>query len=226
MLFFLLLVGLWALARRRLVLLATLALASLVVIAPWTLRNYREYGRFVLVASEGGLTFWTGNHPLSPGEGDLAANPAIKVESRRLRAAHPGLGEEQLEPLYYREAFRAIRANPVWWVTLLAKKLVYTFVPVGPSYTLHSPRYRMASISPYLLVLPFGIAGIMTARRRGTFPRALVLFALSAVLVSVVFLPQERFRLSGLDPVLVVGAAAWWGLRSSRGETRGVPRAL
>ena len=53
---------------------------------PWTIRNIRVYGRFVLVASEGGVTFWTGNHPLAVGDGDLAANPAIKraeLEFRR-----------------------------------------------------------------------------------------------------------------------------------------------
>ena len=62
----------------------------------WSLARGRcgttgHYGRLVLIASEGGITFWTGNHPLSPGEGDMAANPAIKLDNRRLRAAHPGL---------------------------------------------------------------------------------------------------------------------------------------
>jgi uncharacterized membrane protein len=213
MLFFLLLAGAWLLARRRLVLLGALAAAALLVIGPWTARNYREHGRLVLVASEGGLTFWTGNHPLSPGEGDLAANPAIKMESRRLRAAHPGLTEEQLEPIYYREAIRAIVAEPGWWVGLLGRKLFHTVVPGGPSYTLHSLRYRAASMLSYLAVLPLAIAGLVRARMYGTWPRAMVLLAASAVLVCVVFLPQERFRLSGIDPTLVVGAAAWWGLR-------------
>ena len=55
---------------------ATLVAASLIVVTPWTVRNLRVYDRFVLVASEGGVTFWTGNHPLARGEGDLAANPA------------------------------------------------------------------------------------------------------------------------------------------------------
>src|SRR3954471_1324320 len=68
MLLFLMLTGLWLLLHRRWVLLTALAAASLLVIAPWTLRNYREYGRVVLIASEGGLTFWTGNHRLSHGE--------------------------------------------------------------------------------------------------------------------------------------------------------------
>ena len=43
------------------------------------LRNYAHDGRFVLVASDGGVTFWTGNHPLAIGEGDLAANPAAQA---------------------------------------------------------------------------------------------------------------------------------------------------
>ena len=220
MLFFLLLAGLWLLARRRFALCAALAVASLVVVGPWTARNYATSGRPILVASEGGLTFWTGNHPLSRGEGDLAANPALKLESRRLRAAHPGLSEEALEPVYYREALHAIAADPAWWVGLLARKLVYTFVPLGPSYTLHSGLYRAGSIVPYLLVLPFGLAGLGRTRREGTWPRALVLFAASAVLVCVLFLPQERFRLSGIDPALVVGAAVWGALWTDRRRLR------
>lgn len=213
MLFFLLLAGIWLLARRRWALLAALAAASLLVIAPWTARNYREHGRLILVASEGGLTFWTGNHPLSPGEGDLAANPDIKRASHALRAAHPGMSEEALEPIYYREALRHIVAAPAWWGGLLLRKAFYTVVPGGPSYTLHSRLYRTASIGSYLVVLPLGLMGLARLRRQGTWPRAQVLLAMSSVLVCVVFLPQERFRLSGLDPTLVIGAAAWWALR-------------
>ena len=60
-----------------------LVMAASLTIAPWTARNWAAYGRPVLVASEGGITFWTGNHPLAVGDGDLAANPAIKhVEPR------------------------------------------------------------------------------------------------------------------------------------------------
>ena len=75
-----------------------------------------SYGRFVLVASEGGVTFWTGNHPLAIGEGDLAANPAIKQAEVAFRQAHPGLTAEELEPLYYRDALAHIAAHPGWWL--------------------------------------------------------------------------------------------------------------
>jgi 4-amino-4-deoxy-L-arabinose transferase-like glycosyltransferase len=210
MLFFLLLFGIWALARRRLLLFAAVALASLAVVIPWTVRNYREYHRFVLVASEGGITFWTGNHPLSPGEGDLAANPAIKLDSRRLRAAHPALSEEEMEAVYYREAFAAIRRAPLWWIGLLARKAFYTVVPIGPSYTLHSALYFTASVIAYGLLLPFGVLGLRQAWRGNHAPRALTLLASSAVLVSIVFLPQERFRIPVIDPTLIVGSSVFF----------------
>jgi 4-amino-4-deoxy-L-arabinose transferase-like glycosyltransferase len=209
MLFFLLLFGIWALGRRRMMLFAAVAIASLAVVVPWTVRNYREYHRFVLVASEGGITFWTGNHPLSPGEGDMAANPAIKLDSRRLRAAHPSLTEEEMEGVYYREAFATIRRAPLWWIGLLARKAFYTIVPIGPSYTLHSTLYFSASVIAYALLLPLGVAGLWRAWQGENVPRALTLLAASTVLVSIVFLPQERFRIPVIDPTLVVGASVW-----------------
>ena len=66
--------------------------ARRVVIAPWTLRATTEhYGRFVLVASEGGVTFWTGNHPLRDRRRRPRRQPATSSSpARRCARAHPG----------------------------------------------------------------------------------------------------------------------------------------
>ena len=80
----------------------------------------------------GGVNFWIGNHREAIGEGDLAANPHLKLRNVEFRARHAGLSEEALEPLYYREALGFIAADPVWWLGLEARKLWYTFVPFGP----------------------------------------------------------------------------------------------
>jgi hypothetical protein len=167
----------------------------------------REYGRVVLIASEGGITFWTGNHPAAIGEGDMAANPAIKADNLRLRAANPNLTAEALEPVYYREAFQSIARDPGRWLGLLVRKAFYTWAPLGPSYTLHSTRYYVASVVSYGLLLAAGIAGaaVVVARRR--WPTALGLLLGSAVLVCVVFFPQERFRIPVIDPALIVLAS-------------------
>jgi 4-amino-4-deoxy-L-arabinose transferase-like glycosyltransferase len=215
---FLLVVGGWMLLRRQVRWAMLVAVGALVVIAPWTGRNYREHGRLVVIASEGGITFWTGNHPLSPGEGDMAANPAIKRDNQRLRTEHPGLSAEDLEPIYYREALGRIASRPRWWIGLELRKLFYLIVPIGPSYTLHSARYLTATLVSYGLLLPVGCVGLATLVRQGRWPRALGLLLLSAILASLIFFPQERFRIPVIDPVLIVGAAAFLAHRARRGE--------
>jgi 4-amino-4-deoxy-L-arabinose transferase-like glycosyltransferase len=207
MLFFVPLAALWMAARRHPILAVALVVTSLAMVAPWTARNFRVYDRFVLVASEGGVTFWTGNHPLSRGEGDLAANPDIKVAEIAFREAHPGLTAEELEPIYYREALHYIARHPAWWLGLLARKAFYTIVPIGPSYTLHSRMYLVSSVASYLLLLPFAAAGAWTWSRREHRPEVLFLLAASAVIAGIVFLPQERFRIPVIDPTLIVCAA-------------------
>ena len=225
MLFFLPLAAIWLVGWRRLPRMVVVFLvAAFVVVAPWTIRNYRTYGRFVLVASEGGVTFWTGNHPLARGEGDLAANPELKRAELEFRRAHAGMTAEELEPLYYRDAIRHITSDPIWWVGLLARKAFYTVVPTGPSYGLHSLRYRAASVISYLLLLPFALAGAVVLRRSSRRPVALLLLAASAVLVGLIFFPQERFRIPVIDPVLIVCAAIFLSTRPFDSRVR--PRSL
>ena len=240
MLFFLPFAAAWLLWRSRrqsptagLVDAAVFLVIALACVAPWTIRNHRVYGRWIAVASEGGVTFWTGNHPLAIGDGDLAANPELKRAELAFRASHPDLTAEQLEPFYYRDALSWIRRDPVAWLALMARKAFYCVVPIGPSYALHSPRYRAASAISYLLVLPAAIVGAWRWRaahrsRSGqphepgqpetaaveyrASPAPLWLMAAATVAAGLVFFPQERFRLPVIDPALIVTAAlpaAW-----------------
>jgi len=201
-------------ARRQPRPLALIALGMFVIVAPWTARNYAHHGRLVFVASEGGVTFWTGNHPLAVGDGDMAANMGIKLDNQRLRAEYPDVSEEDMEPVYYREALQWMREHPGDWLALQFRKVFYLVVPAGPSYTLHSTRYYVLSVVSYVPVL---IVAIVAARRmRRDLPRlsGLWLLAASAVLVALIFFPQERFRIPILDPSLVILAGA--GLAASR----------
>ena len=222
---------LWALPQRRAARNAVAFVAITVCcLLPWTIRNYRTYGRWILVASEGGVTFWTGNHPLATGEGDLATNPALKAAEIEFRRSHAPMTPERLEPLYYRDAFRWIRENPAAWIRLELRKLFFTIVPVGPSYAVHSARYRIASAGSYLLLLPFAAAGAWRLRTRaaarseraepagveadGAAAVPLWLMAAATIVAGLVFFPQERFRIPVVDPALIVAAAALAGVRT------------
>jgi 4-amino-4-deoxy-L-arabinose transferase-like glycosyltransferase len=216
MLFFLPFAALWLWKKRTLADAAIFLLLAAICVAPWTIRNHGVYGRWIAVASEGGVTFWTGNHPLAVGDGDLAANPAIKRAELAFRSARPGMSAEELEPLYYRDAFAWIRSDPAAWLRLLARKAFYTVVPAGPSYAVHSTKYVVASVAAYLIVLAGAIAGAWRWRTSGRFggPAPLWLMAASTVVAGLVFFPQERFRIPVIDPALIVTAALPAGLRN------------
>jgi 4-amino-4-deoxy-L-arabinose transferase-like glycosyltransferase len=223
MLFFLPFAALWMGRRRTLTDPLVFLVLAAVCVAPWTIRNHRVYGRWIAVASEGGVTFWTGNHPLAVGDGDLAANPAIKRAELAFRAARPGVTAEELEPLYYRDALAWIRSEPVAWLQLLARKAFYTVVPAGPSYAVHSTKYVAASVAAYLLVLPAAIAGAWRWRnsaRHGAAPVPLWLMAAATVTAGLVFFPQERFRIPVIDPALIVTAALLAGSGRSDQDER------
>ena len=65
------------------------------------------------------------------------------------------------------------------WIALVARKAFYSVVPAGPSYAVHSVRYRVASVAPYLLVLPFALAGARRLWYSPSRPESLLLLAAS-----------------------------------------------
>jgi 4-amino-4-deoxy-L-arabinose transferase-like glycosyltransferase len=214
--FFVPFIGIWLWTRPQRQAAVTIAVLAALCVAPWTIRNHRLYGRWIAVASEGGVTFWTGNHPLAVGDGDLAANLPLKRAELEFRAAHPGLTPEQLEPLYYRDAFDWIRREPVSWLALVGRKAFYAVVPLGPSYALHSTRYFAASVASYLILLAAATAGAIQWRRTRPHedsPAPLWLMAAATIAAGLVFFPQERFRIPVIDPALIVTAALPAGLR-------------
>jgi 4-amino-4-deoxy-L-arabinose transferase-like glycosyltransferase len=212
--------SLWLVWTRQGRSLAAFWLGLVIVLTPWTIRNYVHHGRLVVIASDGGVTFWTGNNPLATGEGDMAANPHLKIANQALRARYPDLNEEQLEPIYYRESFAWIRAHPLDWAALMARKAFYLVVPVGPSYTLHSRRYYAASVLSVGLLLPIALVGLWRLGPRRARLTGMWLLAAAAVATCLVFFPQERFRIPVIDPALILCASGAWvaGRAPARGS--------
>lgn len=204
--------GIWALAmdRRFLRVLAPAFSLTVLVVLPWTARNFRVHGRFVPVAAEGGVTFWTSNNPLATGDGDLAANPSVKYEWLRLEQRFASLSLADKDRAYYREALAFIASHPIRFLWLECRKLFYLFVPIGPSMWVFSLRHRLAS---YLAYAPLALIAGVGLWRWGASERRAAAFAiplacaLGAVTACLVFYPQERFRIPVIDPVLIVAAA-------------------
>jgi 4-amino-4-deoxy-L-arabinose transferase-like glycosyltransferase len=212
LIFFVPLAGLALATRRRWSQAAWLVLGVCLVVGPWTWRNYAVHHRWMIVAADGGVTFWTGNNPLAVGEGDMAANPLIKQANQVLRSAHPDLTEEQMEAVYYREGLVWIARHPVDSLVLEVKKLFHSVIPVGPSYRLHSARYVVASVVPYSVIALLAMGSVWCFRSPLAASPGLFWLLLSSWLVCLVFFPQERFRIPIVDPTFIIlasGLAEW-----------------
>ena len=181
---------------------------------PWTIRNHRVYGRWIAVASEGGVTFWTGNHPLARGDGDLAANPRHQARRARLSArAHPGLTRRTARAALLPRRPALDPARPGRVARAAGAQGVLYGRAVGPSYALHSTRYsrRVRRVVPAAAARARSRARWQLAHAGaigGTAPPLLWLMAAATVAAGLVFFPQERFRIPVIDPALIVTARA------------------
>lgn len=184
---------------------ALLFLFYFLILLPWNLHLYRQHGRFIFVASEGGVTFWTGCHPYYSGDGDLAANPPVQAEYRKLLSLHSTETPEQREQIYLHEAFRNIVANPLRYLTIEVKKLLFWFLPLGASVQRTSLFHRISSVLFYLPILALTIIGFraLSPDLRTFFAGAIASFTI----MILIFFPQERFRTATLDPFfLLIGS--------------------
>lgn len=188
--------------------IAWLLLGGALAIGPWTVRNALIEKRLLLIASEGGVTFWTGNHELATGDGDLSTNPALKASLSGLRERHRDRTDAELEGLYYRDALTWIREHPWRWLALEGRKTFFLLVPVGPSYGQHSTRYAALSIASYVLLVPFAAVGFARMRGRRARVPGLWLLGGASLALALIFFPQERFRIPVIDPLLIVCASA------------------
>jgi 4-amino-4-deoxy-L-arabinose transferase-like glycosyltransferase len=221
--------------RRTLAMAATVVVATLLGILPWTVRNYVVLGRPVLVSTGFGTKLWQGNNEGAVGDADdrelsfrqdvwrarITALPEPErraVEARyreaatRIDALEAATGDAYtatdavLGPL----AWEHIRRHPLRTGELFLRKLGTLFLPF--SKTLDSnehttTRNQVLAAVAYVPVLVLAAAGLWysAGRHRG-------LWLLYGLLVSVsaaygLLTACTRFRLP-LDPYLVLFASA------------------
>lgn len=221
----------WSAGRARIAGVWGIALAvAALVLAPWTIHNYRELSRFneahagleplptfVLVSSYGPLNFALANHEGADGTfqpGSLAGS----MGAGRLELADPKQGAIYREG--YRLGFQFIRDQPraaarlaLWKLQLATDALALGFgisnLPGGTAgmrrpVDLFVPRSKIWKIPALLLAL----LGLYVSRAHWRRLSVLWLAVLNAALVSVAFFGYARFFVHATPVLLLfVGAA-------------------
>jgi len=170
------------------------------ILLPWNFHMYRQEGHPVFIASEGNVTLWTGTHPAYSGEGDLSVNPAVQSDYRQILKDHTNDIERQR--LYAQEALKNITSDPLRYLKLELKKIVYWILPIGPSILQSSFLHRLVGIGFYIPLLILAIWAFRTASPDIRFFALGVIVSFTVMIL--IFFPQERFRIATIDPILLL----------------------
>lgn len=190
------------------------SLGTIVVVFPWTLRNYIHYGKFIPVSTNGGLNFWIGNNP--------AAYGGYMFPRDETNPLYPLIGNElEIDRKGYELGFQYIRQNPLRALKLLPAKLFYLYN--SNDFGLHwdklsalAPRQSGSGVLAFALVnliyvitsilALIGIISLLLSRVKNPLQFSGGLLSLYWTIIHLPYFGQDRFVLS-LLPVLVMYAA-------------------
>lgn len=199
-------------------LIAGLALTTLtlaVMIAPWTLRNYRVFDQFVLLNTNAGFAFFWGNHPVHeskfvpilPAEGP-SYQDLIPAEMRRL-------DEAALDRALLRQGLLVVVEDPIRYFRLSVSRAqeYFKFWPSSESSLVSN----LARVLSFGICLPLMLIGLVAAfwdkTRNGWRPRPsgdpvflLYLFVVVYTSIHLLCWTLIRYRLP-VDAILIIFAA-------------------
>jgi 4-amino-4-deoxy-L-arabinose transferase-like glycosyltransferase len=187
---------------------------SVVVILPWTIRNYQIFDRFVPVSTVGWMAIREGNTL-----GDDWLRPDIG-ELRVFRQRYFAIpGEMNRMEFAQKEAVDLIRSEqPVWLPKKVIRNLALLFSPDSfllkkisrGSYSdlsLGTTRFLLIiAVTSYLVVIALGFMGQLLSKRRDAVLLTWMIFA-AVIAVHVVANSGSRYRFP-LMPLLMISAAA------------------
>jgi hypothetical protein len=215
-----------AFKKRTWIGIAVAAFVTCTMAAPWTLRNYWTFHKFVLVSANSGMNLFEGNNPVATGE--FSENPPTdesKKDFEEISAFANTHDAIDLDHFRFRMAKEWIFAHPTEAMMLELKKIWYHWFgrPImGEQYHYQYQGMATAFRIAGALMLLFGLYGLYCIHDNKLRSLLLVVFTYST-LVSAIFFVQSRHRILKVDPFLlplaVNGAVAVTFRSRSRSDT-------
>ncbi|MBN1220196.1 MAG: glycosyltransferase family 39 protein [Anaerolineae bacterium] len=212
---------------RMLGILAGSTAVLVLLILPWTARNYRAFNSFVLLNTNAGFAFFWGNHPIH-GYNFIPILPADGPSYQDLIPPElRNLNEADLDRALLKLSLAQIKADPVRYLVLSLSR-VQEYVKFWPS----SDSGLISNISrvfSFGLLLPFMGYGLALGFRRSLSAEALILYLFMVTYAGTHLLTWTliRYRLP-IDAVLLVFAGLalvdlWERLARRYAKTKNAP---
>lgn len=187
-------------------------LGLILVISPWTIRNYRIHHKFVLISTNGGATFFVGNNRSSEGghlPGTWEEALGFKPDFVMLPSNFPmwrNLSETESERTFYSLAFSWIREDPGRFLGLLPLKFKRTWSPFTTSRVSTARKYRDLFALIFSLLLILAVFGFILSLRKWRLLFLIYSPIITVTLTSLIFYGSTRMR-SPSDPFLLIFSA-------------------
>jgi tetratricopeptide (TPR) repeat protein len=190
---------------------ALVVAAALAVVLPVSLPMGRTTGGSLVIQGYGGLNFLMGNDPA--GRGLPAARLGGSWDRLEGEAARQGLtGAAEQDRFFLAKARRAIAADPLGWLRVLAAKAFWLLQAeeIRDSHSFYFFRSQssvLAWLPGWGLLFPLAVWGIVVAVRRRRVPAALVVYLAVFAATCVGIIMASRYRLP-MVPALAAFAGA------------------
>jgi len=185
--------------------IGSIAIALLMVL-PWTIRNYEVFNSFVLVSANSGFNFYMGNNPQATGEfpQGLATPESNAIDSARSQYFREHTSPVDRDSYLYSVGKQWIFDHPKDALKLWVKKFYFHWwqrEEAGGSIAASGwmiTGYKIVS----LFLLIFGFYGLFSLKSKSRKALLITLFLYSTA-ISVIFFTQSRHRAIKVDPYLV-----------------------
>ena len=148
--------------RSMLTTLVTAGLVLAALVLPWTWRNYRAFGSFVLLNTNAGYVFFWGNHPIH-GYDFIPILPTETYQSLIPESLRQ-LNEADLDRALLKEGLGFVQADPVRYVVLSLSRFkeYFKFWPSADSGLVSN----MSRVISFGILWPFMLYGLIMSWRR------------------------------------------------------------
>lgn len=190
----------------------------LLPILPWTIRNYHQYGEWILISDASGYAFWKYNNEtswkmLTTQDQEEYKKLTYALENTETERNYQIISAQwhklrDQERAWYRLGFESMKQDKLGWLGKTMYKIAYFWRPwLNP---FDYPRWMVVlSFLIFGMVYAMGAVGIFLLWRshKNEVLFFLLLF-LFTTLVHSLFLPGIRYRTCLVDPYMIVLAAA------------------
>lgn len=180
---------------------ALFLIIPVLIITPWTIRNYKVHNAFILTSSAGGINLWMGNNEQATGESFYTKEMSDYINKHGFVAA---------EKKGIEEGVKFIINNPIRFIKLIFMKTSIYFSLARPA-SFWSHLNGIAVLITALLSSGFafvifssGIAGgLKSLKEKNFLANLLIVFAITAPLIVIPLVVETRYRYQ-IYPFLII----------------------